>query len=98
MKHVMAKFGSMRKPDECVVYPDSGDGIITIQGDRLIAQFNAETGEGMLNYKGSNSKYFYHLSSILGAERFTFSQEFIAECKAAQPKRGDLIGAGMVIG
>ncbi len=101
MKRVLVKLagrqGKMRKPDECIVYPDNGDGTIKIQGDRLIALFDAETGKGVVNYKGSNSKYNHHLSPLAGAEPVEFPPEFVAECKAAQPKSGDEIGPGVRI-
>jgi hypothetical protein len=97
MKRIAVKVKGMRKADDCVVYPDRGDGTIQIQGHRLIARFDAETGEGVINYKGSNSKYGVHLSPALGAEPITFDAEFIAKCKEIQPRKGDTIANGVGI-
>lgn len=99
MRHVKVKFLGMRKEDECVVYPYSeGQTEIMFQGDRTVGQFNIETGEGVLNCKGSNAKYGHHLSKMFGAVPFKYSPEFVKECLAAQPKPGDSVGPGVIIG
>lgn len=98
MKSVTAKFATMRKPQEFTVYPfNEGDKTIVVQSDKAIGQFDAETGVGVLNYKGSNSKYFLHLNKILGAVDFTFPKEFVEACKSSAPKSGDHIGGGIFI-
>ena len=97
MKCVSAKFLTMRKADECVVYPADNSGKITVQGDRLIGQFDAKTGEGVLNYKGSGPKYFPHLSAFCGAMPFTFPREFVEACLDAQPISGDQVGPGVFV-
>lgn len=90
---VLGKFLGMRKPDEFSVYPyKQGDTLIMVQGDRCIGQFNRETGEGIINYKGSNHKYGQHLLPQLGAEPFTFPMEFVKACVEVQTKRGDTDG------
>jgi hypothetical protein len=92
IKKVTAKLGKMRKPQEFVVYPKSeGDrGRLKVQSDKSIGIFDPSTGEGLLNIKSS-----YHFT---GAEPFTFPKEFVEECIAAQPKKGDTIGSCVVIG
>lgn len=94
IKIVVAKLGKMRKPQEFVVYPKSeGDGgFLKVQSDKSIGIFDPSTGEGKLNIKGS---YF---PDLMKAEPFTFPKDFVEECIAAQPKKGDTIGSCVVIG
>jgi len=88
------KLAGMRKPDNWVVYPRGEDNdCLTVQGRRAIALVNLSTGEGVLNWRGSNRKYFVHLATSLGAVPFWFPQEFIALAIEFEPKSGDLIGA-----
>lgn len=77
IKSFTAKIGNMRKPQEFVTYPrkDVNDPI-TVQSDRTIGRFDPTTGVGMLNTRGSGHKGFMHLSPILGAEAFTFPEDF----------------------
>jgi hypothetical protein len=75
---VTAKFGKMRKPANWYIYP-MHEGRITVQADGRIGQFDAETGEGVINMKG---EYFPHLDPKAGAVPFTFPPEFVTECKA----------------
>lgn len=100
MLRVTAKLATMRKPQEFVVYPPSTDdkGRIVVQSDKAIGIFEPETGKGLLNWRGSNSKYFVHLHRQLGAEPYTFPEVFIAACMIAQPKSGDLIGYSDITG
>ena len=94
MLRVTAKLAGMRKPQEFVVYPKrSGDGLIVVQSRKAIGTFNPETGRGILNWRGSNPKYFVHLCKAMGAESYIFPIVFIAACMVAQPKSGDLIGS-----
>ena len=96
MKTVTAKLAGMRKPQRFVVYPaKSADAEIIVQSDKAIGKFNHETGEGVLNWRGSHSKYFPHLNPILGAEPYTFPMEFVWQCLDAEPKSGDKIGPGI---
>ena len=94
IKTVTAKLATMRKPQEFVVYPFTPEstGSITVQSDKAIGQFDPITGQGMLNSKGSSSKYFVHLMPQLGAVPYTFPREFVDECIASQPQSGDSIG------
>lgn len=95
---VTAKLAGMRKAQEFIVYPFKlGQTRIMIQSDRAIACFDPETGQGLLNWRGSNSKYGVHLNEALGAERYQFTPEFVLECQAAQPGSGDIIGGGVSI-
>src|SRR5574343_396279 len=103
MKTVTAKLSGMRKAQEFTVYPRPSNvgeayNLITVQSDRAIGQFDATTGVGRLNWKGSNSKYMVHLSATMGAEEYTFPADFVEACKAAQPKPGDRIGNVGIIG
>lgn len=87
----------MRKAREFVVYP--GDSArITVRSDRAIGRFDPRTREGVLNWKGSNAKYFPHLLPQPGAEAYTFPQEFVEACLEARLKNGEEIGPGVTIG
>lgn len=93
------KLAGMRKPDRWIVYPrGEGDDYLTVQGRRAIAQINLSTGKGLLNWRGTNSKYFVHLHQFLGAELFTFPRLFVAQAILFEPKSGDLIGTSSVTG
>jgi len=89
------KLAGMRKPDNWIVCPVSNipDNELVVQGRRAIAHFDRNTRKGLLNWRGSNSKYFVHLHQFLGAELFTFPKEFVRLAVEFQPKSGDLIGA-----
>lgn len=100
IKTVTAKLAGMRNAQNFVIYPASPErpGVLTVQSERAIGRFLVETGEGLLNWKGSNGKYFAHLNPALGAEPFTFPADFVAACIDAQPKRGDRVGGVVIIG
>lgn len=88
------KLAGMRKPENWIVYPrKAGDATVIVQGSRSIGEFDPITRKGVLNWKGSNSKYFLHLNRILGAEPFEFPQEFVMLALNFMPSPGDLIGA-----
>lgn len=96
-KTVTAKLAGMRKEQRFVVYPrKSATDLILVQSERAIGQFDPKTGKGLLNYKGSNAKYFYHLQMV-GVEVFTFPPEFVKACLESESKAGDEMG-GVVIG
>jgi hypothetical protein len=97
IKRVTAKLGTMRKPQNFIVYPKStdGDGLMIVQSDKSIGAFDPETRKGVLNIKGC---YFLHLNRIMGAKPFEFPQEFVDDCLEAQPKSGDLIGSSPITG
>lgn len=102
MKEVQGKFLTMRKPQSFVVYPrptNVGEdyNLIKVQSDKAIGIFDRDTGEGLLNYKGSNAKYGVHLSPQLGAVPFKFPADFVAECLKVQPKKGDREAGGVLI-
>ena len=99
MKTVTATLAGMRKPQEFVIYPHKDeDTTVIVQSDRAIGQFDPKTGAGVLNWRGSTSKYFLHLNRILGAEPYQFPVEFVYQCCVAQPKSGDLIGSSSITG
>jgi len=92
------KFEGMRKPDNIIVYPRQGKEEFIFQGERLIGSVNPTTGKGMLNFKGSNSKYFMHLSKFMGAVPYEYPQEFINLVIEFSPESGDLIGSSPITG
>jgi len=99
MKRVMVKIGKMRKADECVVYSELRNGLIFIQGDRLVAMIDPESGKTILNHNtGSTYPTSWHL---VGNHKNTYSvvieQDLIAEILEAQPRSGDAIGGGVYI-
>jgi hypothetical protein len=103
IKTVTAKLATMRKPQEFVIYPPDFSKpdqpiFVTVQSDKAIGRFDPTTGKGVLNYRGSNSKYFMHLVKFMGAEDFQFPVEFVKEVMDAIPSKGDEIGAGAFIG
>lgn len=90
------KLAGMRKPQNWIVCPTSNtDNMITVQSDKSIGQFNAETGVGVLNTKGC---YFPHLTEFMGAKPFTFPKEFVELAKANGWTKGEKVGGIMVIG
>lgn len=98
VQRVTAKLAGMRKAQDFVVYPFKlGQTAIMIQSDRCIARFDAVTGKGLINWRGSNSKYGVHLSPGLGAEEYQFTPEFVLECQGAQPGSGDTMGNGVCV-
>lgn len=96
---ISAKLGGMRKPQSFVVYPfkpDEPEAPLIVQSDRVIGQFDRQSGSGMLNWRGPSHKGFPHLSRLLGAEPYQFPAEFVQACLSAQPKPWDTIGNGVV--
>jgi hypothetical protein len=81
---VLAKLASMRKPQSFTVYPAAADGTIIVQSDNAIGRFDPSTRKGVLNYKGSNPKYFLHLNVALGATPYEFPADFVEACVAQQ--------------
>ena len=80
MKTITAKLAGMRKAQKFVIYPQAkGDNNapVMVQSDRAIGMFDAKTGKGVLNWRGSNSKYGAHLNKALGAEPYQFPAEFV---------------------
>jgi hypothetical protein len=95
---VTTKLAGMRKAQDFVVYPFKlGETSIMIQSDKAIAKFDTVTGAGVINWRGSNSKYGVHLCEALGAEPYQFTPEFVLECQAAQPGSGDMVGNNIYI-
>lgn len=88
----------MRKPQDFVVYPrDCDRAPVVVQSDRAIGQFDPCTGEGVLNWRGSNEKFFRHLARSLGAESYQFSAEFVARAISNEPMPSEEIGPGIYI-
>ena len=93
MKRITAKLGNMRKPQDFIVYPQSGStDVIIVQSDKSIGMFDPDTGKGKLNTRGN---YFPHLHY---GQVYQFPKEFVKECIEAQPKPGDLIGSSPITG
>lgn len=99
---VRLQFPGMRKADDCVVHPTTiigtNEQVITAQGDRLILRLDAD-GSGMatVNYKGSNPKYFVHLSPLMGAVRIQLTPEQVAMLEGACYRHGEEIGPGVMM-
>lgn len=93
MKHIEAKLGNMRKPQEFIVYPPSDKENIIVQSDKSIGAFNRKTGEGVLNTKG---QYFPYLTN--GAKPYIFPTDFVLECIASYAEAGNLIGVSAITG
>jgi hypothetical protein len=90
--------GGMRKPDSWIVYPRKTDeSYIIAQSSRAIALVK-DDGTGLLNWRGSNPKYFLHLSPALGAQHVTFPKEFVGLVREFMPSSGDLIGSSPMTG
>ncbi len=81
---VEGKFGKMRKAQRYTVYPIQ-NGRITVQSDKSIGMFDAATGKGVLNLKGTS---FNDLYPAFGAQPFEFPAEFVKRCKAIAEGRG----------
>lgn len=101
MKTVTAKLATMRKAQEFVVYPRPTNvgadyNLVMVQSDKAIGRFDQTTGKGILNYKGSNSKYGHDLAPERGAIPFQFPQDFIDQCLDIQPKKGDVLCNGIL--
>ncbi len=101
--HVTAKLAGMRKPQEFVVYPYSPDATdeerqyLKVQSNSVIGRFDKRTGEGVINWRGSNPKYNPHLCPSMGAEPYTFPMSFVLQCREMRPNSGDSIGQGIYI-
>lgn len=94
---VNAKLGKMRKAVDWVVYPGESDEI-TIQSDHYIAAFSKTTRQGVLSKYCGSGAYFHHLLPMMGAGPIEVPQELVDECLKVQPKKGDQVGPGVVIG
>lgn len=92
------QLGTMRKPQEfCAHFHTRKDGsqAVMIQSDRSIGEFDAVTGQGVLNIKGS---YFVHLNALLGARPLTLTQDQLAIAREHALKPGQELGAGIIFG
>lgn len=97
-KTIHAKLAGMRAEQAFSVYPrDSDSAPVIVQSERAIGQFDPETGEGVLNWRGSKAKYFHHLDPSLGAERYTFPPEFVAQALTHEPRGGEEVGPGIYV-
>ena len=100
MAYITAKLGNMRKAVEFTVCPAvSGheDDTITIQSDKRIAMFNVNTGEGVVSDGKGGHPGFHKLSKVFGAIDIKVSQDIIDAAMAGQPKKGDMLGGGLMI-
>lgn len=95
---IRAKLAGMRTEQVFSVYPRKDEGApVIVQSDRAIGRFDPATGEGVLNWRGPKSKYFHHLAASLGAERYTFPLEFVAQAVTNEPKADDEVGPGIYV-
>lgn len=53
-KQVTFKVANMRKEQEFILYPYSGDDTIYLQSDKRFARVNLRTGEGIIDSKNHN--------------------------------------------
>lgn len=99
MRSVVARLAGMRKEQKFLVYPKDpiSPEMVQVQSERAIGRFHRDTGVGVLNWRGSNTKYGAHLSVDLGAEPYVFPTDFVRQCVAAIPKSGDQIAHGVWI-
>jgi len=84
----------MRKPDNCVVYPENVQGeSIFVQGDRLVMLINPLTREALINHNtGSSNPTSWHLfGKHPNNYEITIDQALLDEILACRPKRGDKI-------
>lgn len=88
-------FKGMRKPDSFVVYPRKDKPYWLVQGHRAIALVR-DDGTGIVNWRGSNSKYSMHLAKAMGGEQTVFDPEFVELVKAYQTYVGDTMANGVV--
>lgn len=87
------KLGSMRKPQDFVVYPyNEEDKYVRIQSDKACGYFDRTTGEGMLCIK-SNS--FWAIPRL--GMPYTLSEHVLNLCIEYQSKKGDTIANGFMI-
>lgn len=94
------KWPGTRQADSMIVMPvsnlDANERIA--QGSRSIVRFDTTTGKGVANWKGSDRKYFHHLTlGFGGAEEVTMPREFIEAALAVEYKSGDSIGGGVFV-
>ena len=98
MKTITAKLGTMKRPVQWTVYPQSGQGTVIIQSNTRIAAFNPTTGKGVLSKNCPNGAYFLHLQPILGATPVVVPPEVIALVVTATPRVGQEFGPGVYVG
>lgn len=94
---IMYKPATRRKAEEFVIYKEQ-DGKVLIQSDKSIAQIDLKTKHMTANFKGSNSKYFVHLNSLLGAMETTCPDDLFNEIVSKIPQKGDEIADGIIWG
>lgn len=98
IKNIELKLGAMRKPDSCVVYPETRqDGLTFVQGDRLVLLVDLSTGKGIANWNtGSNHPTSWHLvGNHPNNKKVTLTSEQIELVRSAIPKSGDCIGSSV---
>lgn len=86
-----AKFLTMRKPQEFVIYPRKEGEHIMIQSDKSCGVFNCIDGKGILNMK-SQYPSMLRTSGVM----FDLPEEILTYCKASGYKSGDTIAGGVV--
>ena len=86
-----AKFLTMRKPQEFVIYPRKDGEEIMIQSDKSCGVFNCVDGKGILNMK-SQYPALLRTSGVM----FALPADILAYCLSAGYKSGDTIAGGVM--
>lgn len=86
-----AKFLTMRKPQEFVIYPRSEGEQIVIQSDKSCGVFNCVDGKGLLNLKSQYPALVRHNGVM-----FDLPAEILKYCLSAGYKSGDTIAGGVM--
>lgn len=90
---VTAKFDTMRKAQDWVIYPVKDPENVLIQSSTRIARINLLTGDGMLSESRPNGSYGVHLHPTLGAKPYRFPRE-LCEAIMESPVSGDTARLG----
>ena len=98
MKSFQAKLGNMRKSVEWITYPNSTDERVIIQSDNRICSFNPKTRKGFLSNGKANTNNFVGLHPQLGATEIDVPEEIVKAAIASEPKKGDEVAPGLIIG
>lgn len=98
MKHVTAKFGTMRKAVEFTVYPRKAeDKTVRLQSGHRCVMFDVDSGNGFLSPHAANYPHFLQCNPSLGGVAITVPKDVIAAAVDATPKSGDQIGPGVYV-
>ncbi len=95
MNRINLQLAGMRKPDSCIVLTHGEK--FMFQGKRMIGLVEPTTGEAVVNWRGSNSKYHMHLSPLLGAEKVVLPSDVVDKIVAACTQPGTSLGGGVIM-